>query len=98
MRKSTLEQHIHDMSNLKELDELALKYANGGNFSVAMRAWMRAEELGDTKCRKNIAVMIMLGRVQGEEFRKGVELVKRWKEEGDADVLDVIKLYELCQN
>ena len=92
------ERIIQEATDVIELDQIAKNYANGGNFSVAMRAWMRAEELGDIKCRKNIAVMVMLGKVQGEEFRKGVELVKRWKEEGDADVLDVIKLYELCQN
>lgn len=92
------ERIIQEAMDVTELDQIAKRYANGGNFSVAMRAWMRAEELGDTKCRKNIAVMVMLGKVQGEEFRKGVELVKRWKEEEDADVLDVIKLYELCRN
>ena len=92
------ERKIQEAMDFKKLDNIAKRYANGGNFSGAMSEWMRAEELGDTKCRKNIAVMVMLGKVQGEEFRKGVELVKRWKEEGDADVLDVIKLYELCQN
>ncbi len=92
------ERKIQETTNVTELDQIAKSYANGGNLSVAMRAWMRAEELGDIKCRKNIAVMVMLGKVQGEEFRKGVELVKRWKEEGDADVLNVIKLYELCRN
>jgi len=54
MHKSTLEQQINEMSDLEELDRIACRYAQGGNKAYALLAWLRAEELGCTKYRKNI--------------------------------------------
>ena len=92
MRKSTLEQQIAEMSDLDELDKMAYRYANGGNCTVALMAWMRAEELGCTKYRKNITAQLFYNDVQGAERRKAEAMVAQWLKDGDKDAIEAIEL------
>lgn len=92
MRKSTLEQQIAEMSELEELDKTVYRYANGGNRTIALMAWMRAEELGCTKYRKNITAQLFYNDVQGAERRKAEAMVGQWLKDGDKDTIEAIEL------
>ena len=92
MRKPTLEQQIAELSDLEELDKMAYRYANGGNRTIALIAWMRAEELGCTKYRKNITIQLFYNDVQGAERRKAEAMVGRWLKDGDKDAIEAIEL------
>ena len=92
MHKSTLEQQINELSDLEELDRIAHRYAQGGNKAYALLAWLRAEELGCTKYRKNITVQLFYNDVQGAERRKAEAMVKHWVKDGDKDAIEAIEL------
>ena len=92
MHKSTLEQQINEMSDLEELDRIACRYAQGGNKAYALLAWLRAEELGCTKYRKNITIQLFYNDVQGAERRKAEAMVGRWLKDGDKDAIEAIEL------
>lgn len=92
MHKSTLEQQINEMSDLEELDKMAYRYAKGGNRTIALMAWMRAEELGCTKYRKNITAQLFYNDVQGAERRKAEAMVAQWVKDGDKDAIEAIEL------
>ena len=92
MRKSTLEQQIAEMSDLEELDRIACRYAQGGNKAYALLAWLRAEELGCTKYRKNITAQYFSPELCGEERKRVTAMVKQWLKEDDKDVKETIEL------
>lgn len=76
------------MTDVAKLNRIGQKYANSGNYVIAMKGWLRAAELGDTKCRPKIA-NIFLSRCwsySNEDYRKAADLIKRWREEGDEEV------------
>jgi len=83
-----IEQRIAQLTDVEELNLIGSKYASSGNHIVAMKAFLRAAELGDTKCRPKIA-NIFLSRCWSygnEDYRKAADLIKRWREEGDEEV------------
>lgn len=92
MPTSKLEQQIAEMSDLEELDRIGYRYANGGNAPIALRAWMRAEELGCTKYRKNITGKLFSADVQGTLRKKAVAMVKQWLKEGDEGIKETLDL------
>lgn len=92
MRQSTLEQQIAGTADLEELDRIGRRYANGGNDTVALLAWLRAEELGCKKYRKGITAMLFRSSVQGDVRRKAEAMVKQWVDDGDADVLEMMDI------
>jgi NifB/MoaA-like Fe-S oxidoreductase len=92
MHKSTLEQQINEMSDLEELDRIACRYAQGGNKAYALLAWLRAEELGCTKYRKNITAQYFSPELCGEERKRVMAMVRQWVKEGNKDALETIKL------
>ena len=92
MLKSTLEQQIAGMTNLEELDKIAFRYANGGNRTIALLAWIRAEELGCMKYRKNITAQLFYNDIQGTERRKAETMVKQWIKDGDKDTIEALQL------
>lgn len=92
MSTSKLEQQIAEMSDLEELDRIGYRYANGGNAPIALRAWMRAEELGCTKYRKNITSKLFSADVQGTLRKKAVAMVKQWLKEDDENAKETINL------
>jgi NifB/MoaA-like Fe-S oxidoreductase len=92
MHKSTLEQQINEMSDLEELDRIACRYAQGGNKAYALLAWLRAEELGCTKYRKNITAQYFSPELCGEERKRVMAMVKQWLKDGDKDAIETIEL------
>ena len=92
MRKPTLEQQIAEMSDLEELDRIACRYAQGGNTGYALMAWLRAEELGCTKYRKNITAEFFSPGLHGDERKRVTAMVKQWLKEDDKGVKEVIEL------
>lgn len=92
MHKSTLEQQINEMSDLEELDRIACRYAQGGNKAYALLAWLRAEELGCTKYRKNITDQNLSPELCGEERKRVMAMVRQWLKDGDKDAIEAIEL------
>jgi len=92
MHKSTLAQQIAEMSDLEELERIAFRYAQGGNKAYALLAWMRAEELGCTKCRKSITAQFFSPELHGYERKRVTAMVKQWVKEDDKDVKEAIEL------
>jgi hypothetical protein len=92
MHKSSLEQQINEMSDLEELDRIACRYAQGGNKAYALLAWLRAEELGRTKYRKNITAQYFSQELCGEERKRVTAMVKQWLKDGDKDAIEAIEL------
>lgn len=83
-----VEQRIVQLTDVEELNRIGGKYASSGNHIVAMKAFLRAAELGDTKCCSKIA-SIFLSRCwsyDNEDYRKAADLIKQWREEGDEEV------------
>ena len=70
MCKSTIEGRIAELTDLDNLEHIGKKYANGGNYTTALLAWMRAEELGCTKYRINIVALLFKNDIQGYERQK----------------------------
>lgn len=91
MRHSTLERMIVEAADLEELDEIGRRYARGGNDNISLLVWMRAEELGCKKYRKNITAQMFKGRVQDDVRHHAVKMVRKWLDEGDADVQEMLR-------
>ena len=96
MRQSTLEHQIAGTTDLEELDRIGQRYASGGNDTVALLAWLRAEELGCKKYRKGITAMLFRSGVQGDVRRKAEAMVRQWVDDGDADVLEMMDTLKAC--
>lgn len=92
MHKSTVERRIAETSDFEELNRISLQYANGGNYATALLAWMRAEELGCTKYRKNIVALLFKNDIQGYERQKAEAMIKQWLKDGDADVQESLRI------
>lgn len=80
------------MSDLEELDRIACRYAQGGNKSYALLAWLRAEELGCTKYRKNITAQYFFPELCGEERKRVTAMLRQWLKDGDKDAIEAIEL------
>lgn len=92
MRQSTLERMIAETADLEELDKIGRRYARGGNDNISLLAWVRAEELGCKKYRKNITAQMFKGSVQDDVRRHAVNMVRLWLQEGDAEVQEMLRL------
>jgi len=70
------------------------KYAGSGNCTVAMKALLRAAELGDRQCRPGITAIYFLGygSIGNEDHCKAAEFIRQWREEGDEEVEQAIEL------
>ena len=89
-----IEHNIQELTDVAELSRIGCQYANSGNFIVAMKAWLRAAELGDKQCRPSI-VRTYLSKswsTKNEDYSKAVKLIKQWREEGDKEVEKAIEL------
>ena len=83
---------IAGTADLEELDKIGRRYARGGNDNISLQAWMRAEELGCKKYRKNITVQMFKGDIQDAVRKHAVKMVKQWLNEGDAEVQEALRL------
>ena len=92
MHQSTLERMIAGTADLEELDKIGLRYARGGNDNISLLAWMRAEELGCKKYRKNITVQMFRGDIQDVVHKHAAKMVRQWLDEGDAEVKETLRL------
>lgn len=92
MRLSTLERMIAETADLEELDKIGRRYARGGNDNISLLAWMRAEELGCKKYRKNITAQMFKGSVQDDVRQHAVNMVRLWLQKGDAEVQEMLLL------
>lgn len=92
MCKSTIEGRIAELTDLDNLERIGKKYANGGNYTTALLAWMRAEELGCTKYRINIVALLFKNDIQGYERQRAEAMVKQWLKDGDADVQESLRV------
>ena len=92
------EQQIVGTTDLEELDRIGQRYASGGNDTVALLAWLRAEELGCKKYRKGITAMLFRSGVQGDVRRKAEAMLRQWVDDGDADadVLEMTDILKAC--
>lgn len=89
-----IEHNIQELTDVAELSRIGRQYANSGNFIVAMKAWLRAAELGDKQCRPCIA-SIFLSRcwpIGNGDHSKAAKLIKQWREEGDEEVIKALEL------
>ncbi len=87
-----IEQNIKQMTDVAELNRIGQKYANSGNYIIAMKAWLRAAKLGDRQCRSSI-VSIFLSKywyVSNEEHKQVAKMIKQWCKEGDEQVKKTI--------
>lgn len=89
---TTIEGRIAELTDLDNLERIGKKYANGGNYTTALLAWMRAEELGCTKYRKNIVALLFKNDIQGYERQKAEAMIKQWLKDGDADVQESLRI------
>ena len=80
------------MSDLEELDRIACRYAQGGNKAYALLAWLRAEDLGCMKYRKNITAQLFSPELCGEERKRVTAMVRQWLKDGDKDAIEAIEL------
>ena len=89
-----VEREIMALTDAEELDRIGQRYANSGNHRVAMKAWLRAAELGNRQCRPRIATLFLRGCLgsRGADYEKVVRLIRQWREEGDEEVLKAIEL------
>ena len=83
---------MEKMSDLDELNRIGHQYANGGNYTTALLAWMRAEELGCTIYRKNIVALLFKNDIQGHERQRAEAMVEQWLKDGDADVQKSLRI------
>ena len=49
-----VERDIEQLDDIAELNRIGQQYANSGNYNVAIKAWLKAAELGDKQCRLSI--------------------------------------------
>lgn len=89
-----VERNILEMTDADELNHIGLQYANSGNFIVAMKAWLRAAELGDKQCRPRIASIFLskCWSIGNGDYSKAAKLIKQWREEGDKEVIKALEL------
>ena len=89
-----IERDIEQLTDVRELNRIGQKYAGSGNYTVAMKAWLRAAELGDRQCRPGITTIYFLGygSIGNEDHCKAAELIRQWREEGDEEVEQMIEL------
>lgn len=92
MRRPTVERRIAETSDFEELNRIGHQYVNGGNYTTALLAWMRAEELGCIKYRKNIVALLFKNDIQGYERQRAEAMVKQWLKDGDADVQESLRV------
>ena len=90
-----IEQHINKLTDATELNRIGQQYANSGNYTVAMKAWLRAVSLGRKECRVNITNLLLsrYSPTNDENYRRAMELVKEWRREGDKQVQEIIDLH-----
>ena len=89
-----IERDIEQLTDVKELNRIGQKYAGSGNYTVAMKALLRAAELGDRQCRPSITTIYFLRceSIGNEDHCKAAELIRQWREEGDEEVEQMIEL------
>ncbi len=89
-----VEREIQEMTDSEELDRLGQRYANSGNYIVAMKAWLRAAELGNKQVRPRTATIFFrgAGMLGSDDDRKAAELLRQWREEGDEEVIKALDL------
>lgn len=88
-----VERDIEQLDDIAELNRIGQQYANSGNYNVAIKAWLKAAELGDKQCRLSI-VSTYLSRswsTKNKDHSKIVKMIKRWREEGDKKVEKTIE-------
>ena len=89
-----IERNIHEMTDAEELDLIGQRYANSGNYVVAMKAWLRAAELGNKEVRPRIATIFFRGcwSKGNVDYQKAIKLIRQWREEGDEEVIKALEL------
>ena len=89
-----VERDIGKLADIVELNHIGQQYAGSGNYTVAMKAWLRAAELGDKKCHPIIASIFLSKSLSlsDEEHRKISKLIQQWRKEGDEEVEKAIEL------
>ncbi len=86
-----IEHDINQQVDIKELKRIGSQYANSGNYTIALKAWLKAVALGDTECRSSIIHLVFSKNTSDkEELRKAIQLIKQWRDEGDETINDAI--------